>query len=57
MTHEGEGTRVDQTRKQEIADSGAQVLVTGCPECKMMLGGAAPETLDIAEYLAGDASL
>ena len=57
MTHEGEGTRVDQKRKQEIADSGAQVLVTGCPECKMMLGGAAPETLDIAEYLAGDASL
>jgi Fe-S oxidoreductase len=54
MTHERDGTRVDQTRKQEIAASGAQVLVTGCPECKMMLSGAVPETLDIAEYLAGD---
>lgn len=51
MTHEGEGTRVDQVRKQEVIDSGADVLVTGCPECKMMLGSAAEHTVDIAEFL------
>lgn len=58
MTQEldGTGTRVDQARKQEIADSGAQVLVTGCPECKMMLNSAVAETLDIAEFLAGETS-
>ncbi len=50
---EREGTRVDQARKQEIVDSGAEVLVTGCPECKMMLNSAAPRTVDIAEFLAG----
>jgi Fe-S oxidoreductase len=52
MTREREETRVDQARKQEIRESGADVLVTGCPECKMMLNSAAAETLDIAEFLA-----
>jgi Fe-S oxidoreductase len=51
-TQETGGTRVDQVRKQEIADSGADLLVTGCPECKMMLNSAVEETLDIAELLA-----
>ncbi|MCP4205070.1 MAG: (Fe-S)-binding protein [bacterium] len=44
--------RVDQVRKQEIADSGAAVLVTGCPECKMMLDAAVEETVDLVELLA-----
>lgn len=51
MNAERESTRVDQVRKQEIADSGARTLVTACPECKMMLNSAAEETLDIAEFL------
>jgi Fe-S oxidoreductase len=29
--------RVDQERKAEIAATGAKVLITACPECKMML--------------------
>lgn len=53
MTQEQDVTRVDQVRKQEVVDSGAEVLVTGCPECKMMLNAAASETLDIAEFLHG----
>ena len=44
--------RVDQERKQEIADSGAEILVTACPECKMMLTAATEETLDLAELVA-----
>ncbi len=44
--------RVDQERKAEIAASNAQVLVTACPECKMMLNAAAAETKDLAELLA-----
>ena len=55
LGHEQEGTRVDQARKQEIIDSGAQVLVTGCPECKMMLNSAVEQTLDIADLLAAPA--
>ena len=45
-------TRVDQERKREIVDSGAGILVTGCPECKMMLNAAVEETLDLAELVA-----
>ena len=52
MSRETEGTRVDQARVQEIVESGAETLVTACPECKMMLSSAARETLDIAEFLA-----
>jgi Fe-S oxidoreductase len=44
--------RVDQARKDEIAASGADVLVTACPECKMMLDAAVSETVDIAEFVA-----
>lgn len=44
--------RVDQNRKDEIAASGATVLVTACPECKMMLNAAVDETMDIAEFVA-----
>jgi Fe-S oxidoreductase len=44
--------RVDQERSKEITDSGAEILVTSCPECKMMLGTAASEkTMDLAELL------
>jgi len=44
--------RVDQERKDEIAASGAEVLITGCPECKMMLDAAVEETLDLVELVA-----
>jgi Fe-S oxidoreductase len=44
--------RVDQERKDEIAASGAKVLITGCPECKMMLTAATEETLDLVEMVA-----
>ncbi len=44
--------RVDQERKREIAASGAQVLVTACPECKMMLDAAVEETKDLVELVA-----
>jgi Fe-S oxidoreductase len=53
MTRESDGKRVDQVRKQEVIDSGAEVLVTGCPECRMMLDSAVQETYDIAEFLNG----
>ena len=44
--------RMDQERKREIAESGAQVLITACPECKMMLHGAVEKTKDLAELVA-----
>jgi Fe-S oxidoreductase len=44
--------RVDQERKGEIVASGAEILVTACPECKMMLDAAVEETLDLAELVA-----
>ncbi len=44
--------RVDQERKAEIAASGAQVLITACPECKMMLNAAVETTQDLAELVA-----
>lgn len=44
--------RVDQERKAEIAASGVKVLVTACPECKMMLNSAVEETKDLAEWVA-----
>ena len=50
-THEEE-RRVDQERKGEITDSGADILVTACPECKMMLDATVSETLDLAELVA-----
>ena len=45
--------RVDLERKREIAESGADVLVTACPECKMMLDAAVEETVDLGELVAG----
>lgn len=47
------GKRIDQPRRAEIAASGAPLLVTACPECRMMLGAAVDETRDIAEVVAG----
>jgi Fe-S oxidoreductase len=44
--------RVDQERKAEIAASGVKVLITACPECKMMLNSAVEETKDLAEWVA-----
>jgi Fe-S oxidoreductase len=44
--------RVDQERKAEIAASGANVLITACPECKMMLNAAVETTQDLAELVA-----
>ncbi len=44
--------RVDQERKSEIAASGAETLITSCPECKMMLRGAVENTQDVAELIA-----
>ncbi len=44
--------RVDQERKREISESGAQILVTACPECKMMLDATVEETVDLVELVA-----
>lgn len=44
--------RVDQVRKQQVRETGANVLITACPECKMMLNAAVEETKDIAEVVA-----
>ena len=44
--------RVDQTRKEHVRNSGANLLVTACPECKMMLNAAVEETRDIAQVIA-----
>ncbi|MEM7356286.1 MAG: (Fe-S)-binding protein [Acidobacteriota bacterium] len=49
---EEEGTRVDQLRKGHVRETGAKLLVTGCPECKMMLDAAVDETKDLAEVVA-----
>ncbi len=49
---EDEGKRVDQLRKGHVRDTGAKLLVTGCPECKMMLDAAVDETKDLAEVVA-----
>ena len=44
--------RVDQVRKQQVRETGADLLVVACPECKMMLTAAVEETQDIAELVA-----
>ncbi len=49
---EEEGQRVDQLRKGHVRETGAKLLVTGCPECKMMLDAAVEETKDLAEVVA-----
>ncbi len=44
--------RVDQVRKEQVRETGAELLVVGCPECKMMLNAAVEETKDLAELVA-----
>jgi Fe-S oxidoreductase len=52
MSQREEEVRVDQIRKDQVKETGVGLLVTGCPECKMMLTAAAPETKDLAEVVA-----
>ncbi len=52
MSQKEEKVRVDQVRKKHVAATGATLLVTGCPECKMMLDAAVKETKDLAELVA-----
>jgi Fe-S oxidoreductase len=52
MSQHEEENRVDLERKREISESGADLLVTACPECKMMLDAAVQETVDLAELVA-----
>lgn len=47
-----EEVRVDQIRKGHVKETGARLLVTGCPECKMMLTAAVEDTRDLAEVVA-----
>ncbi len=47
-----EENRVDQERKRQIEEAGVDMLVTSCPECRMMLTGTLEETKDVAELLA-----
>ncbi|HBL27048.1 MAG TPA: hypothetical protein DD490_09465 [Acidobacteria bacterium] len=49
--------RVDRPRAGEIAASGAKLLVTACPECRMMLNAATEETRDVAELVAASLQL
>jgi len=44
--------RVDQVRKEQIKKTGADVLITSCPECNMMLQGTVETTKDISELMA-----
>jgi Fe-S oxidoreductase len=52
MSQKEEKVRVDQIRKQHVQETGARLLVTGCPECKMMLAAATETTKDLAELVA-----
>jgi Fe-S oxidoreductase len=47
-----ESKRIDQERKREIKASGADLLITACPECKMMLDATVEETMDLVELVA-----
>jgi Fe-S oxidoreductase len=58
---EEEGTRVNETRARELAETGAATIATGCPFCQTMFQAAltqitlptpAPALKDIAELLA-----
>ena len=44
--------RVDQVRAEHVKQTGADLLVTACPECKMMLNPAAEKARDIVEVIA-----
>ncbi len=52
MSQREEEVRVDQIRKGHVQETGAKLLVTGCPECKMMLTAAVEDTKDLAEVVA-----
>lgn len=52
MSQREEKVRVDQIRKAHVKATGAQMLVVGCPECKMMLNSAVEQTKDLAELVA-----
>ncbi|NJL29933.1 MAG: (Fe-S)-binding protein [Thermoanaerobaculia bacterium] len=52
MSQREEKVRVDQVRKGHVKATGANLLVVGCPECKMMLNSAVEETKDLAELVA-----
>ncbi len=52
MSQREEEVRVDQVRKDQVKETGAGLLVTGCPECKMMLTAAVEDTKDLAEVVA-----
>lgn len=52
MSQREEEVRVDQIRKGHVRETGAKLLVTGCPECKMMLTAAVEDTKDLAEVVA-----
>ena len=52
--------RVSENRYLEAVATGAEVIATGCPFCKVMLGSTdsaekegAPEVLDVAQLVAG----
>lgn len=52
--------RVSENRYLEAVETGAEVIATGCPFCKVMLGSTdsaekegGPEVLDIAQLVAG----
>jgi len=52
--------RVSENRYLEAVETGAEVIATGCPFCKVMLGSTdsaekegAPEVLDVAQLVAG----
>lgn len=49
--------RVDRPRAGEIAASGAKLLITSCPECRMMLNAATDQTRDISEVVAASLQL
>lgn len=44
--------RIDVVRRGQAVETGTPLLVTSCPECRMMLDAAVDETRDIAELLA-----
>ncbi|MBP7148651.1 MAG: (Fe-S)-binding protein [Acidobacteria bacterium] len=44
--------RVDQVRAEHVRATGAKLLVTACPECRMMLNAATERTRDVAEIVA-----
>ena len=44
--------KVAQKRKKELLSTGAELFVTACPTCKMMLNKTKLEVQDLSELLA-----